>query len=183
MIRRSRGQGLTLEHRLLCGQRRIERQSIRPAPCRGKPLMTSLRRALALTFVLVFLGIVGSQARVGGEGAARGAPPDGASLYRTYCASCHGTSARGDGAMAQYLRLPPADLTLIQRRNRGTFPSDQVARIIDGRQAVRAHGPSDMPVWGDAFARSPIVSDDQTIEAKIRSLVTFLASLQQRPAN
>lgn len=85
--------------------------------------------------------------------------------------------------MAQYLRVPPADLTLIQRRNRGTFPSDEVATTIDGRRAVRAHGPSDMPVWGDAFARSPIVSDDQAIEANIRALVTFLGSIQQRPAD
>ena len=85
--------------------------------------------------------------------------------------------------MAQYLRIPPADLTLIQRRNRGTFPSEKVAKMIDGRQAVRAHGPSDMPVWGDALARSPIVADDQAIETKIRTLVTFLASIQQRPAD
>jgi mono/diheme cytochrome c family protein len=119
----------------------------------------------------------------GGGVAGTAEPRDGASLYRTYCASCHGAAGRGDGPMAEYLRVPPADLTRIQVRNRGTFASDQVAKIIDGRQAVRAHGPADMPVWGDAFARSPIVTDDKAIEAKIREIVAFLASLQQRPAD
>jgi mono/diheme cytochrome c family protein len=144
--------------------------------------MTACRGALAVTPIVALLVIAGAQAR-SGEVASLAEPRDGASLYRTYCASCHGTSGRGDGAMAQYLRIPPADLTLIQRQNRGTFPSERVANVIDGRQAVRAHGPSDMPIWGDAFARSPIVGDEPAIEAKIRALVTFLDSIQQRPAD
>ena len=50
--------------------------------------------------------------------AARGAP-----LYKQYCASCHGTSGRGDGAMRQYLRIPPADLPPIAAGNNGVFPA------------------------------------------------------------
>jgi mono/diheme cytochrome c family protein len=35
----------------------------------------------------------------------------GAGLYSSHCASCHGTSGRGDGPAAKSLRIPPADLT------------------------------------------------------------------------
>jgi len=31
------------------------------------------------------------------------------------------------------------------------LPEDQIARFIDGRADVKAHGPRDMPVWGKRF--------------------------------
>ncbi len=36
---------------------------------------------------------------------------DGAALYPSHCASCHGAEGRGDGPAAKGLELPPADLT------------------------------------------------------------------------
>jgi hypothetical protein len=53
--------------------------------------------------------------------------------FRMYCAPCHGASARGDGPVASSMKQKPADLTLLARRNGGTFAADEVARIIDGR--------------------------------------------------
>ena len=136
-------------------------------------------RTLLAIAVAVLLQVA-SNAEVAAGG--RSTPsPDGAALYRTYCASCHGTSGQGDGAMAQYLRLPPANLTRIPLRD-GAFPAEWVGKIIDGRQTVRAHGLSEMPVWGDAFARSIIEADNQAIDAKIRALVKYLASIQERRA-
>jgi mono/diheme cytochrome c family protein len=142
--------------------------------------MTPSTRSLAVVLILATM-IPLCAARPGGGAPA--APPDGAALYRAHCASCHGPAGRGDGAVAPYLRLPPADLTAIASRNRGVFPADRVRRIIDGRQAVRAHGDSDMPVWGPVFGRSPIVSDEAAIDATLRALVEHLASLQGRPAD
>jgi mono/diheme cytochrome c family protein len=109
-------------------------------------------------------------------------PYDGALLYRTHCASCHGATGEGDGAVAPYLRIPPADLTRIAARNRGVFPADRVRRVIDGRQAVRGHGTGDMPVWGAIFGRSPILPDEAAVDRALSALVDHLASLQPRPA-
>ena len=106
----------------------------------------------------------------------------GQSVFKTYCASCHGESGRGNGAVAIFLRRRPADLTQIGIRNKGTFPADRVYQMIDGRQAVKAHGESQMPVWGDAFARSTTDFDERAIKAKIDALVGYLESIQERPA-
>ncbi len=113
---------------------------------------------------------------------AQSAEPDGATLYRTYCASCHGVSGRGNGPMVPYLRTPPSDLTHLSVRHGGTFDDDQVARSIDGRDRIGAHGSSDMPVWGDAFSSSLSQGGELALRARVRALVQYLASLQQRPA-
>src|SRR4051812_21781721 len=78
----------------------------------------------------------------------------GGEIFRTYCASCHGTAARGDGPLASSMKRKPANLTEIARRNGGEFPSEMVFKTIDGRQPMRGHGGADMPVWGDAFSKS-----------------------------
>ena len=104
----------------------------------------------------------------------------GADLFRTYCAACHGTSARGDGPLADSMRRRPANLTEIAKRHGGSFPADLVFRTIDGRQPVRGHGGPDMPVWGDAFMRSAEIRDEAAVRARIESLVNYLESIQLR---
>jgi universal stress protein A len=107
----------------------------------------------------------------------------GAEFFRTYCAACHGDSARGDGPLAASMTRKPANLTEIARRNGGQFPSDLVFRTIDGSQPVRGHGGPDMPAWGDAFARSREAGDADSVKKMIQSLVDYLESLQLRPAH
>jgi cytochrome c1 len=104
-------------------------------------------------------------------------------LFRTYCAACHGTSAKGDGPLADSMRRRPSDLTEIARRNKGVFPADEVFRIIDGRQPVRGHGGPDMPVWGDVFARSEGGGNPAVVEARIKALVAYLEGVQTKAAN
>ena len=105
---------------------------------------------------------------------------DGRTVFKTYCASCHGESGRGTGAVAVFLRRPPADLTQIAKRNKGVFPADRVYQQIDGRQVVKAHGDSQMPVWGDAFSKTTTGADEASIKAKIQALVKHLESIQER---
>ena len=107
----------------------------------------------------------------------------GAEVFRTYCASCHGTSAHGDGPLSSSMRKKPANLTEIAKRNGGEFPADMVFRTIDGRQPVRGHGGPDMPVWGDAFEKSREAGDTERVKAVIQSLVDFLDSIQLRPTH
>ena len=110
-------------------------------------------------------------------------PPDptgalrGAATFKSSCAPCHGTAARGDGPMADALRYAPADLTTIARRNGGKFPAEKVAKIIDGREAVKGHGGTDMPIWGDAF-KSHVGYDEKLVKALIADLVQYLSTLQ-----
>ena len=104
----------------------------------------------------------------------------GAEVYRTYCASCHGVTARGDGPVASEMIRKPSNLTEMAKRNGGLFPSELVFRTIDGRQPVRGHGGPDMPVWGDVFIRSRDAGDAERAKAMIQSLVEFLDSIQLR---
>lgn len=108
----------------------------------------------------------------------RAADVNGRQLFRTHCATCHGASGRGDGPMAPYLRVPPANLTSIAAANHGVFPADAVHRAIDGRRVVRAHGDSAMPIWGDALSPTEKIATE-----RIRALVDYLESIQARPGN
>jgi mono/diheme cytochrome c family protein len=107
----------------------------------------------------------------------------GAYLFRTYCASCHGPSALGDGPLAAAMRRKPSNLAEILKRNGGVFPADKVFRIIDGRTKVAGHGGPDMPVWGDVFTRAADVKGPEGVKARIDSLVVFLETIQQRAAD
>lgn len=107
----------------------------------------------------------------------------GGEVFKQYCASCHGTTARGDGPVASAMSRKPANLTEIAKRNGGTFPSELVFKTIDGRQPVRGHGGPDMPVWGDALSRSREAGDAERVKAVIKSLVDYLESIQLRPAH
>jgi mono/diheme cytochrome c family protein len=102
----------------------------------------------------------------------------GSSVYRTYCASCHGADAKGDGPLAEHLRFRPPDLTLIAKRNAGTYPADKVYRIIDGRNPVKGHGGPEMPVWGDAFKNVTEGYKEDDVKVKIDALVDHLRSIQ-----
>lgn len=102
----------------------------------------------------------------------------GAYAFRTYCASCHGTDGKGGGPLADNLRFTPPDLSLIAKRNGGSFPADKVAHIVDGRSPLKGHGGAEMPVWGDAFRNADTGYDDTKVREKIRSLVDYLKTLQ-----
>jgi len=106
----------------------------------------------------------------------------GESEFKTYCTSCHGDAGKGDGPLAKSLRQHPADLTQLSKKNDGTFPSDRVFKIIDGRSPVPGHvsNGSDMPVWGDVFAKSAASKDADSVKARIDSLVTYVQRLQEK---
>jgi len=113
-----------------------------------------------------------------GPAFAQTSSPSGSSTFGLYCASCHGSSAKGDGPMASVLSKRPADLTQIAKRNGGTFPSELIAKVIDGRSPAKGHGGGEMPIWGDAFAKS---SDPTPVADKIARLVAYLETIQAKP--
>jgi hypothetical protein len=110
----------------------------------------------------------------------------GAEDFETYCAPCHGESGVGDGPVAEYLALEPADLTKLSRKNGGPFPRERIGAVIDGREAVKVHGPRDMPVWGDWFnveAEAPGLRAKErelVVRARIDALVSYIETIQEK---
>ena len=105
----------------------------------------------------------------------------GQSLYRIYCASCHGDTGKGDGSTAAYLTVKPTDLTKLSRENGGEFPEDRLREIIDGREDVRAHGSREMPLWGLTFQDWNADSgQEEEVRQKIDQLLSYLESIQKK---
>jgi mono/diheme cytochrome c family protein len=101
----------------------------------------------------------------------------GKALFMQYCASCHGPKGAGDGPLASSLNTPPANLRLLSLRFGNPLPQDVIARFIDGRAEVKAHGPRDMPVWGERFYAESN-GQEAEIKERIAKLVAFLQSIQ-----
>ena len=103
---------------------------------------------------------------------------DGAELFRTFCAACHGLGGKGDGPAAKALKTPPADLTTIAKRHGGTFPIKTVEETIlaDNEPPMIAHGTREMPLWGPIFRRAGGGRDVATLATT--NLLKYLESLQ-----
>jgi mono/diheme cytochrome c family protein len=108
-----------------------------------------------------------------------GAAAVGSSLFRSYCGSCHGTSGVGDGPVAEFLNVKPADLTTVAARNGGKFDFATVVQVIDGREKVKGHGHGEMPVWGDAFKIASGGANEEQTRRKIEQLAHYLWTIQK----
>ena len=107
--------------------------------------------------------------------------------YDTHCAECHGVSGKGDGPYVQLLRegtvLP--NLTELSKRNGGVFPFTRVYETIAGTVRVRAHGSTDMPIWGRVYQLqsrnlNPIYDPQYFAHAKILALIEYVYRLQAK---
>jgi mono/diheme cytochrome c family protein len=102
---------------------------------------------------------------------------DGKAIYVQYCASCHGLKGDGNGPMASVLTTPPTNLRLLSQKYGNPLPANQIAKFIDGRSDVKAHGPRDMPVWGQRFNAQSNGNEFDT-QTRITKLVAYLQSIQ-----
>jgi mono/diheme cytochrome c family protein len=118
-----------------------------------------------------------------GVSSAQGLSAAGKARFERYCSSCHGLNAKGDGPVANLLTKRPADLTQLAKANGGKFPGIKVMREIDGRDTVRAHGTSDMPVWGQSFkAANPATANvgESATRGTVQEIVAYLQSIQEK---
>jgi len=106
-------------------------------------------------------------------------PASGQEMYVSYCASCHGKDGKGQGPAAPAMKTVPTDLTLLARKNKGTFPSEHFAAILTGKTAVTAHGSQDMPVWGPIFWKLS-QGHQAEVQQRVYSLNKYVESLQQK---
>lgn len=141
-----------------------------------------IRSALVLSPIL--LAVVLAAPTLPTEPGARGdrlLAEQGATLFRRHCAVCHGLDGRGDGPAAGALRQVPADLTRITARRGGAFDAAYVARTIDGRFDIEAHGTREMPIWGARLGDD--VPDrelaEEFVRGRIELLVEHLRAIQE----
>ena len=106
-------------------------------------------------------------------------PASGKEMFMSYCASCHGKDAKGDGPAASALKQTPADLTMLAKQNGGKYPSDKVMSILRGQTKLMAHGDQDMPVWGPVFWRMSQGHEEQ-VRMRITNLNRYLESIQEK---
>ena len=141
-------------------------------------------RYLACLVALSVAGFVISRAQeskppVKRETAPSTSPASGKDMFVSYCASCHGKDAKGDGPAADALKRTPADLTTLAKRNGGKYPSDRVTSVLRGQAKLMAHGDQEMPVWGPVFWKMSGGREEQ-VQMRIANLNRYLESLQEK---
>jgi mono/diheme cytochrome c family protein len=104
----------------------------------------------------------------------------GKNEFMASCASCHGVTAKGDGAVSRSLVKAPSDLTTMAKRNGGVFPVQYAWEVIDGRSAkqVGSHGAREMPVWGYIYRAEDTQPADLHARNRISSLLDYLVRIQ-----
>jgi mono/diheme cytochrome c family protein len=110
-------------------------------------------------------------------------PAEGARLFISYCAACHGMEGRGDGEMAAILTILPSDLTQLRLGNGGIFPVVATVRQIDGRDPLLAHG-GVMPLFGDFFSGEDVAIASEAGQPILTSraladVVAYLETIQE----
>jgi mono/diheme cytochrome c family protein len=106
-------------------------------------------------------------------------PASGKEMFMSYCASCHGKDAKGDGPAASALKQAPADLTMLAKQSGGKYPSAKVTSILPGQSKLVAHGDQDMPIWGPVFWKMSQGHEEQ-VQMRITNLNRYLESIQAK---
>jgi mono/diheme cytochrome c family protein len=137
-------------------------------------------RALAVGLAGLVVGLVACPERADRTAAVPAVPASeggpGRILYLTYCQGCHGLGGRGDGPAATSLRTPPPDLTRLWQSYGTPLDRERVVEYIDGRGLIGAHGPREMPVWGDEFFEDAPPLATNLVEGARRHLIEVLVN-------
>jgi mono/diheme cytochrome c family protein len=107
-------------------------------------------------------------------------PLDGATIFRNYCAPCHGLDGRGKGPVSGALRDVVPDLTTLSERHGNTFPVAHVRNTImfGNDEVMRAHGSEQMPIWGPVFHE--IEFDQDLGNVRLENVTKYLESIQRK---
>jgi mono/diheme cytochrome c family protein len=97
--------------------------------------------------------------------------------YIRYCSACHGETANGQGPVANVMTPRPPALTKLRSKFGRPLRTRFVAYVM-GDAMPRAHGTSDMPVWGKVLATPD--GDDGEAVGLIWRIADYLDSIQSR---
>jgi mono/diheme cytochrome c family protein len=102
---------------------------------------------------------------------------DGATLYKAYCATCHGTDGKGIGPMTEWLKIKSPDLTRLTTREGGKFPLVRIQRVIAGEENITAgHGTREMPIWGPVFSK--VTRDEDLGPMRVYNVAKYVETIQ-----
>jgi mono/diheme cytochrome c family protein len=106
---------------------------------------------------------------------------EGRTYFMRYCASCHGVEANGKGFVARALTRRPPDLRHLGRHLRDRLLGERIARYIDGREVVPAHGEREMPVWGERFEDPSAkgAAREGQVSERINAIVAYVLAIQE----
>jgi mono/diheme cytochrome c family protein len=107
----------------------------------------------------------------------------GAQLFATNCAACHGADAGGYDGPRRDWTTPPPDLTLLSRRNGGTFPEFETLATVHGPADLDRPG-SIMPVFGEGDLGPIVIVEVEEgigtpIPADLVALSEYLRTIQR----
>ena len=123
----------------------------------------------AAAVVLLLLGpLLGSSAKA--EQLDRGRDD-----YMRYCSACHGEDADGNGPVSDALTPRPPALTDL-RTKYGNPLSTRLVEFISGTTLPRAHGTSEMPVWGKVLREQ--TGDESQASEILWRIVRYLDRIQ-----
>lgn len=133
---------------------------------------------LVLGAALTFVSPVGAEDK--SRGVDEGHP--GYTLYRQYCASCHGIFADGLGPVVPTLRSRPPDLSRLAEKYGSPLPEAALIRYVEGTDMVRAHGTTDMPVWGKRLYEDvpPSPATQSAKRMTLQLIVDYLVAIQHQ---
>lgn len=143
----------------------------------------TIHRFLPLCFLFLAFGIAAQE----NPGASRddksqlpsGYVPSGKTMFKQYCASCHGADGKGRGPATPTLNTRVPDLTTLTKRHDGKFPFEYVESVLRFGPGLSAHGSSEMPVWGPVFQYLENYNES-AVRQRIRNLCEYIESMQQK---
>ncbi|MFO0687852.1 MAG: hypothetical protein U0900_04040 [Myxococcota bacterium] len=96
--------------------------------------------------------------------------------YLRYCSACHGDEADGQGPVANVLSPHPPALTSLHAKF-GNPLSTRFVEFVSGTTMPRAHGTSDMPVWGQVLGEG--TGEDREAVEILWKITRYLESIQK----
>ena len=138
------------------------------------------RRVPMFVLVLLVSVAVSASAQIRSQPQPPIRPVDGPSIFRNYCAACHGLDGRGQGPVSKALKQEVPDLTRLAQRNDGAFPAIHVRTTIlfGADDLLPAHGSKGMPIWGAIFHE--IEFDRDLGNVRLENVTKYLESIQRK---
>jgi hypothetical protein len=78
------------------------------------------------------------------------------------------------------LNEKPTDLSQLAQNNNGTFPTARVTRILDGSEAIAAHGSAQKPVWRHVFGAGEHAAGGNPEQTVARQRMQLILQVSRR---